>query len=84
MVGTTVRWFSGALFLLAIVLSCVTLWRQSVAQGQEVKRYVYKVVDVPTDVTTMQTTLNEYGAAGWELISLSMGDLTSPRMVFKK
>jgi len=32
----------------------------------------------------MQTTLNEYGAAGWELIVLSMGDLTAPRMVFKK
>ena len=70
--------------VLAFVLSSVTVWRQPVAQSQEAKRYVYKVVDVPTDNTAMQTTLNEYGAAGWELIVLSMGDLTAPRMVFKK
>ena len=80
---TAIRFLSAAVFLLAI-LSSVTIWRQSVAQGQEAKRYVYKIVDVSTDVNAMQTTLNEYGAAGWELIVLSMGDLTSPRMVFKK
>jgi hypothetical protein len=80
---TAIRFLSAAVFLLAI-LSSMAIWRQSVAQGQEAKRYVYKVVDVSTDVNAMQTTLNEYGAAGWELIVLSMGDLTSPRMVFKK
>ena len=83
--GTTeIRFLSAAVLLLAIVLASVTIWRQPDAQGQEAKRYVYKVVDVPTDVNAMQTTLNEYGAAGWELVVLSMGDLTSPRMVFKK
>ena len=83
--GTTeIRFLSAAVLLLVIVLSSVSIWRQPVAQGQEAKRYVYKVVDVPTDVNAMQTTLNEYGAAGWELVVLSMGDLTSPRMVFKK
>jgi len=34
--------------------------------------------------TAIQTTLNEYGAAGRELIVLSMGDLTASRMVHKK
>jgi hypothetical protein len=34
--------------------------------------------------TGIQTTLNEYGAAGRELIVLSMGDLTASRMVHKK
>jgi hypothetical protein len=83
--GTTeIRFLSAAVLLSAIVLSSVAIWRQPVAQGQEAKRYVYKVVDVSTDVNAMQTTLNEYGAAGWELVVLSMGDLTSPRMVFKK
>ena len=82
--ATAVRLFSAAFFVLAIVLSSVVAWHQPGAQGQEAKRYVYKVVDVPTDNNAMQTTLNEYGAAGWELIVLSMGDLTAPRMVFKK
>jgi hypothetical protein len=84
MATTEIRFLSAVVLLLAVVLSSVTIWQQSVARGQEVKRYVYKVVDVPTDVNAMQTTLNEYGAAGWELIVLSMGDLTSPRMVFRK
>jgi hypothetical protein len=84
MSATAVRFLSGAVFVLAIVLSSVAGWRQPLAQGQEAKRYVYKVVDVPTDNNAMQTTLNEYGAAGWELIAMSMGDLTAPRMVFKK
>lgn len=78
------RFVTVAVCLLAIFLSAVTIWRESVAQGQEAKRYVYKVVDVSTDVNAMQTTLNEYGAAGWELVVLSMGNVTSPRMVFKK
>lgn len=82
--ATAIRLLSGAVFVLALVLSSVTVWHQPIAQGQEAKRYVYKVVDVPTDNTSMQTTLNEYGAAGWELIAMSMGDLTAPRMVFKK
>jgi succinate-semialdehyde dehydrogenase/glutarate-semialdehyde dehydrogenase len=42
------------------------------------------VVDVPPDNTAMQNTLNEYGAAGWELVVIGMGDMTSPRLVFKK
>jgi hypothetical protein len=78
------RFLTVAVCLLAIILSAVTIWRESVVQGQEAKRYVYKVVDVSTDVNAMQTTLNEYGAAGWELVVLSMGNVTSPRMVFKK
>jgi hypothetical protein len=78
-----IRLLSGAVFVLALVLSSVMVWHP-IAQGQEAKRFVYKVVDVPTDNTSMQTTLNEYGAAGWELIAMSMGDLTAPRMVFKK
>jgi len=36
---------SGAVFVLAIALSSVTVWREHIAQGQESKRYEYKVVD---------------------------------------
>jgi hypothetical protein len=54
---------SGAVFVLAIALSSLTVWREPIAQGQESKRYVYRVVDIPTDNNAMQTTLNEYGVA---------------------
>jgi len=72
----------------AILLLTAALWSTfappRTAVGQETKRYVYKVVDVPPDNAAMQTILNEYGAAGWELILIGMGDMTAPRLVFKK
>jgi hypothetical protein len=42
------------------------------------------VVDVPPNNSAMQTTLNEYGAASCELVLMGMGDMTTPRLVFKK
>jgi len=78
------RLLISAVVVLAVALSSVTIWHQAVAQGQEAKRYAYKVVEVPADNTSMQTILNEYGAAGWELIVIGMGDMTTPRLVFKK
>ena len=74
---TAIRFLSGAVFVLAIALPSMAVWREPVAQGQEAKRYAYKVVDISTDNNSMQTTLNEYGAAGWELVVLRMGDLTA-------
>ena len=78
-----VRFLMGIIVLAAVCWSILS-WQHTGAQGQETKRYVYKVVDVPPDNTAMQNTLNEYGAAGWELVVIGMGDMTSPRLVFKK
>jgi hypothetical protein len=74
---------TGAIVLAAVCWSILSL-KHPAAQGQEAKRYVYKVVDVPPDNAAMQNTLNEYGAAGWELVVIGMGDMTTPRLVFKK
>jgi hypothetical protein len=54
------------------------------AKAQEPKRFQYKVVQVLPDSQNMQTALNEFGASGWELVTVSMGDMTEPRMIFKK
>ena len=83
MFTTPVRFLTGVIVAAAVFLS-LSSWQHPVATGQEVKRYVYKVVDVPPDNTAMQNTLNEYGAAGWELVVIGMGDMTTPRLVFKK
>lgn len=53
-------------------------------KAQEVKRYQYKIVEVLRDTHSMQTILNEHGAGGWELVTVSMGDMTEPRLIFKK
>jgi hypothetical protein len=54
--------------VLAAVCWSILSWQHPGARGQE----------------AMQNTLNEYGAAGWELVVIGMGDMTSPRLVFKK
>ncbi|HEX2056333.1 MAG TPA: hypothetical protein VHF07_07555 [Nitrospiraceae bacterium] len=54
------------------------------AVAQDMKRFQYKIVEVLPDTHTMQATLNEYGQSGWELVAVSMGDMTAPRLVFKK
>jgi hypothetical protein len=52
--------------------------------AQEPKRFQYKIVEVLPDTQNMQTMLNEFGSSGWELVTVSMGNMTEPRLIFKK
>ena len=54
------------------------------AKAQESKRIQYKIVEVLPDTQNMQTMLNEVGASGWELVAVSMGNMTEQRLIFKK
>jgi Domain of unknown function (DUF4177) len=54
------------------------------AKAQETKRFQYKIVEVLPDTQNMQTMLNEFGSSGWELVTVSMGNMTEPRLIFKK
>jgi hypothetical protein len=54
------------------------------AKAQEPKRFQYKIVEVLPDTQNMQTMLNEFGSAGWELVAVSIGNMTEPRLIFKK
>ena len=54
------------------------------AKAQEPKRFQYKIVEVLPDTENMQTRLNEFGGNGWELVAVSMGNMTEPRLIFKK
>jgi hypothetical protein len=54
------------------------------AKAQGPKQFQYKVVQVLPDTQNMQTALNELGASGWELVAVSTGDMTEPRLIFKK
>jgi hypothetical protein len=54
------------------------------AKAQEPKRFQYKIIEVLPDTQNMQTKMNELGASGWELVTVSMGDMTEPRLIFKK
>ncbi len=68
----------GALGLLLLIGEPFT------AKAQEPKRFQYQIVEVLPDTQTMQTKLNEFGSSGWELVAVSMGNMTEPRLIFKK
>jgi hypothetical protein len=55
-----------------------------VPKAQEPKRFEYRIIEVLPDTMTMQTKLNEFGMNGWELVAVSMGNMTEPRLIFKK
>ena len=54
------------------------------AKAQDSKRFQYRIVEVLPDTQNMQTKLDEFGASGWELVAVSMGNMTEPRLIFKK
>ena len=79
---------SGA-WLIASVSLCALAFMLFVGQpfaakAQEPKRFQYKIVEVLPDTQNMQIMLNEFGSAGWELVAVSMGNMTEPRLIFKK
>jgi hypothetical protein len=80
--------FSGA-WVVASVSLCILgilllMGQPFAAKAQEPKRFQYKIIEVLPDTQNMQTKLNEFGAGGWELVAVSMGDMTEPRLIFKK
>ena len=71
---------------ISILMSIGILWLVNpvAPKAQEPKRLEYRIVEVLPDTTTMQTKLNEFGMSGWELVAVSMGNMTEPRLIFKK
>jgi hypothetical protein len=79
-----VAWLVLGAILLVLNLVLLVRGTHFSAYAQEQKRFQYKIVDVLPDTQVMQSTLNQYGNDGWELVAVSMGELTAPRFVFKR
>jgi len=60
------------------------LWQPFSVKAQETKRFQYRIIEVLHDTDSMQQALNEFGNGGWELVAVSAGNLTSPKLIFKK
>jgi hypothetical protein len=82
-VRLSVAWLLAGVSLCALGFLLV-MGQPFAAKAQEVKRFQYKIIEVLPDTQNMQTKLNEFGAGGWELVAVSMGDMTEPRLIFKK
>ena len=80
--------FSAAWVIAGICLSVLgfllLVGQPFAAKAQEPRRFQYKIVEVLPDTQNMQTVLNEFGASGWDLVAVSMGNMTEPRLIFKK
>ena len=77
-------WIVAGMSMLFTVAVLMAQWPPFTAKAQEQKVFQYKIVEVLPDTQNMQTRLNEFGAAGWELVEVSMGNMTEPRLIFKK
>ena len=82
-VRLSVAWVIAGISLCALGFMLVA-GQPSPAKAQESKRIQYKIVEVLPDTQNMQTMLNEFGSSGWELVAVSMGNMTEPRLIFKK
>lgn len=82
-VRLSVAWLIAGVSLSVLGLLLMT-GQPFTAKAQEPKRFQYKIVEVIRDTHNMQAVLNEQGASGWELVTVSMGDMTEPRLIFKK
>jgi len=67
-----------------VSIGIVALVAPLAPKAQEPKRFEYRIVEVLPDTMNMQTKLNEFGMNGWELVAVSMGNMTEPRLIFKK
>ena len=79
----SVAWAIAVMSLGALGL-VLLLGQPFAAKAQEPKRFQYEIVEVLPDTQNMQTKLNDYGSGGWELVAVSMGNMTEPRLIFKK
>ena len=82
-VHLSVAWAVAGVSLAALMVVLVA-GQPFTAKAQEPKRFQYKIVEVLPDTNSMQSILNEQGMNGWELVTVSMGNMTEPRLIFKK
>ena len=63
----------------------VAFWgNRNLSSAADIKRIQYKVVEVTGDAPTLQATLDTYGNAGWDLVTVALGDIQAPKLILKK
>ena len=79
------RWFLFGTGCLLLTLGLALRATPVVSQGSlNPPRFEYRVLEVLPDTRSIQAVLTEHGQSGWELAAFEMGDLQTPRLIFKK
>ena len=82
----SIRWVKQIGFLVVTLIIALVLFRV-VSSAQGTPRVHYRVLDARTsDSASLETELNEYGQAGWDLVLIHIGNVTTPtpRFIFKR
>lgn len=86
MTQLSLRWVKYMGFLVATLVVALLLFRV-VSSAQGTPRVHYRVLDAKTaDSANLEAELNEYGQAGWDLVLIHIGNVTTPtpRFIFKR
>lgn len=79
-----VGWVGVTGVLIAFNIGTAFWGSRDFSSAADIKRIQYKVVEVTSDAPTLQTTLDTYGRAGWDLVTVALGDIQSPKLILKK
>lgn len=79
-----VRWLGVAGVLIAFTIGTAFWESRNLSSAADLKRIQYRVVEVTSDAPTLQATLDSYGYAGWDLVSVVFGDIQTPKLILKK
>lgn len=77
-------WLGVASVLVALTIGTAFWGSRNLSSAADVKRIQYKVVEVTGDAPTLQATLDTYGNAGWDLVTVTLGDIQAPKLILKK
>ncbi len=77
-------WLGMASVLVAFTIGTAFWGSRNLSSAADVKRIQYKVVEVTGDAPTLQATLDTYGNAGWDLVTVALGDIQAPKLILKK
>ncbi|WHZ14241.1 MAG: hypothetical protein OJF52_001076 [Nitrospira sp.] len=79
-----VGWVGVMGVLIAFNIGTAFWGSRNLSSAADIKRIQYKVVEVTSDALTLQATLDTYGRAGWDLVTVALGDIQSPKLILKK
>lgn len=77
-------WLGVAGVLIALNIGAAFWGSRNLSSAADIKRIQYKVVEVTGDAPTLQAALDTYGHAGWDLVTVALGDIQAPKLILKK
>jgi len=79
-----VGWWGMAGLVIGFMIGAAFWGNYNLSSAAETKRIQYRVVEVTGDTPTLQASLDMYGNAGWDLVTVWFGDIQAPKLILKK